>query len=285
MKKHSTRHKNSVFCLLFNDPDKLRGLYNALTGLSYGKDTPVSINTLKDELFEGPRNDISFTIGGKTIVLTEHQSTINPNVPAGLLFYIAAIYEKLLPGKSLYGKRIVKIPRPEFFLFYNGLDAFPDETVLRLSHAFEEDRETAEASLELLVKAYNINAGYNKELLGKVRDLDEYARFVDVVRKKQAGQKSKEKREEAFRLAIKECIEHNILKVFLGKYGEEVLSSLNISWEEYVELRIEEAREEGREEAREEANRETARRLKAMGLSTPQIAEGVGLSPEEIENL
>ena len=35
----------------------------------------------------------------------------------------------------------------------------------------------------------------------------------------------------------------------------------------------------------ESLKRESARRFKAMGLSLTQIAEGVGLSPEEIEKL
>ena len=138
MKKHSSQYKDSVFCLLFNDPDKLRNLYNVLTESSYDKDTPVSINTLKNELFLGPQNDISFTIGGKTIVLIEHQSTINPNMPVRLLFYIAAIYEKLIHGKVLYGQKIIRIPRPEFYLFYNGSSPFPDRKLLKLSDSFKE---------------------------------------------------------------------------------------------------------------------------------------------------
>ena len=67
MKKHSPRYKDSVFCLLFNNPDKLRSLYNALTGSSYTDETPVVVTTLRNVLSEGFRNDISFTIGGKTL--------------------------------------------------------------------------------------------------------------------------------------------------------------------------------------------------------------------------
>ena len=277
MKKHSTRHKNNAFSLLFNDPDKLRKLYNDLSESSYGEETPVTITTLKDELFDGPRNDIAFTIDGKTIVLIEHQSTINPNMPLRLLFYITAIYDGITSGKSIYGKAHIKLPRPEFYLFYNGKEAFPQETTLRLSDAFEKVQGAAKLDLELEVKAYNINTGYNKELMEKNRDLDEYARFVEVVRRKRAGLKSKNELERAFRLAIKECIEHNILKELLQKCGEEVMNSLNISWEEYEELRL--------SEALEEEKHEIARKLKTMSLTHAQIAEATGLSPEEIEKL
>jgi hypothetical protein len=41
-------------------------------------------------------NDISFEIGGKLVVLIEHQSTINPNMPFRLLMYISRVYEKIM---------------------------------------------------------------------------------------------------------------------------------------------------------------------------------------------
>ena len=281
MEKHSIKHKSNAFGLLFNDPGKLRKLYNDISGLSYGEETPVTITTLKDELFDGPRNDIAFTIGGKTIVLIEHQSTINPNMPLRFLFYIAAIYDTMIPGKSIFGKTHIKLPRPEFYLFYNGKGAFPQETTLRLSDAFEEVQGAAKLCLELEVKAYNINAGYNKELMEKNRDLDEYAQFVEVVRRKQAGLKNKKELERAFRLAIKECIEHNILRALLQKYGEDIMNNLHISWEEYTQLRL----NEEREECRAETLRETAQKMKEDGLSAGQITKFTGLSPQEIEKL
>ena len=71
---------------------------------------------------------------------------------------------------------------PDFYLFYNGLSSFPEKTTLYLSHCFEEDKE--KPCLELEVKAYNINVGYNKRLMEKSQDLREYARFVEVVREK-----------------------------------------------------------------------------------------------------
>jgi len=290
MKKHSTKYKNSVFCLLFNDPDKLRNLYNALTGSSFTKETPVTVTTLYNTLSEGIHNDISFTIGGKTIVFVEHQSTRNPNMPVRLLLYLAAVYEKLILHKNLYSSKMIKIPRPEFYLFYNGNAAFPEYSILKLSDSFMEDSETAKPCLELEVKAYNINTGRNEGLLGKNRDLGEYAEFVATVRKKQIGKESKEEKEKAFRLAIKECIEHNILKEFLKRYGEEVMNSLlSISLEEFIQIRTEEGIAEGLEkrlaEGMAEEKLKTAQKLKAMSLTSMQIAEVAGLSLEKIEKL
>jgi len=301
MKKHLSMYKDNTFCTLFNNPDKLRNLYNALTESSYDKKTPVVITTLKNELSQSIVNDISFTIGEKTVVLIEHQSTINPNMPLRFLFYVTAIYERMTPRKELYGTRRLKIPLPEFYLFYNGTSPFPDKVVLKLSHSFEKSSESNNPPLELIVKAYNINAGHNSSLLKKSRDLQGYAHFVALVRKKQAGQKDKDDREEAFRLAINECIDNNILKEFFEEFGDKIMKNiLHMSVEEYIEIRANEVVEDAVEEARKEAEKETqkkiqqeirreklesARKMKAMGLSTSQIAKSLRLSPQTIKKL
>ena len=280
MQKYSRQHKSSVFCLLFDDPDKLRSLYNALTGSSYNENTPVVINTLRNKLSLGLQNDISFTIGGKTIVLLEHQSTINPNMPARLLIYMAALFENLIPRSDLYSRKIIKIPQPEFYLFYNGSSPFPDRRLLKLSDSFESASGNT-PSLEIVVQAYNINTGHNESLLNMNRDLGDYARFVDVVRSK----KDDKDQEEAYRLAIKECIDNNILREFLENYREDVMRSLlDISREEYIEIRLNEAREEVKEESRRE-KLQSARKLKALGLSAAQIAESLDLPLHAVEDL
>jgi hypothetical protein len=88
-------YKSSVFSFIFNNPDILRELYYALEGIELPIDTPITINTLQDVLFMDKINDLSFEIDGKIVVLIEHQSTINPNMPLRLLMYISRIYEKM----------------------------------------------------------------------------------------------------------------------------------------------------------------------------------------------
>jgi hypothetical protein len=48
------------------------------------------------------------------------------------------VYEKILGDKNLYSGKLLHIPRPEFFVLYNGTDPFPDEQTLKLSSAFED---------------------------------------------------------------------------------------------------------------------------------------------------
>jgi hypothetical protein len=109
-------YKSSVFSLLFGEEDTLRGLYEAVEGVALPPDLPITINTLEDALFRTRINDISFEAGDKLVVIIEHQSTINPNMPLRLLSYIARIYEKISAGKKRrwYGKKGLAIPRPEF---------------------------------------------------------------------------------------------------------------------------------------------------------------------------
>ncbi len=86
-------------------------------------------------------NDISFEIGGKLVVLIEHQSTINPNIALRLLIYITRILEKKTKGSTLYSKKRLTIPSPEFFVLYNGTDPFPDIAVVRLSDLFADTQD------------------------------------------------------------------------------------------------------------------------------------------------
>ncbi|GHV68752.1 hypothetical protein AGMMS49928_09070 [Spirochaetia bacterium] len=67
--KINKAQKDSVFTLLFGDPEKLRDLYNAITNSNYGPDTQIEINTLNDALYMNRINDISFTIGKELVIL------------------------------------------------------------------------------------------------------------------------------------------------------------------------------------------------------------------------
>ena len=102
------------------------------------------------------------------MILLEHQSTINPNMALRLLMYIARIYEKLIDNRKVYSVKKITIPRPEFIVLYNGVDPYPDRSVLRLSESFEEGGLpvlSGMPALELEAKVYNINEGHNGEII------------------------------------------------------------------------------------------------------------------------
>ena len=62
-------YKDSVFTLLFKDKKNLISLYNALENKNYPLDTEIKINTLDEVFFKNQRNDLSFLIDNKFIVL------------------------------------------------------------------------------------------------------------------------------------------------------------------------------------------------------------------------
>ena len=286
-------YKDSVFTKLFNDPGLLRGLYCAINGISLPPDIPVSINTLEKVMYMNQYNDISFEIGGKLVILIEHQSTINPNIALRLLMYIARVLEKTVKGKSLYSGKRLSIPWPEFYVLYNGQEPFPDEMIYRLSDLFERPEDLglpkmATPLLELEARVININEGRNEIIVKRCKKLSEYSTFIAKTYEyfEEFGDK-----EEAVNEAVKFCSKHDILKEFLEIHGSEVLNMLLEEWnmEDAKEVWQEEAREEGRREGlfegKEEEKLEIARNAMAKGLTVELIQEITGLTAGKIEKL
>jgi hypothetical protein len=283
--------KNSVFSLLFSEPDILRELYCALENVNLPPDIPVNINTLQNVLFMDSTNDISFEIGGRLVVLLEHQSTINPNMGLRFLMYISKIYEEMNEKRALYSSKLVKIPRPEFFVLYNGLAPCPDEQILKLSDAFMDTEalglsEKHDPTLELIVRVLNINDGRNAELASRSKILSEYSKFVALVRylTQQLGDKQK-----AMQAAVRYCLKHGILKEFMEKHKQEVLNMRITEWnqEEAIAVWREEGLEDGialgLERGREQTLLETARKFRALGVSAEQIFAATGLTLDDLE--
>ena len=247
-------------------------------------------------------NDISFTIENRLVVLIEHQSTINQNMPLRLLLYIARIYEKIISRKKLYNIKLEKIPTPEFIVLYNGKSPYPDHTELKLSSAFinaGDLRKSEVFPLELTVQVYNINHGRNPELLEKSETLNGYSFFIGKVReyhkqllpkyekaKETSGKGEIDKvalKNEAVKKAIEYCINHGILKEFLETHSSEVFNMLltEWNWDDAKEVWREEAWEEGREER----ELEIARNALAEGSAVEFIQKITGLSLETVKKL
>ncbi|MBQ0167071.1 MAG: Rpn family recombination-promoting nuclease/putative transposase [Treponema sp.] len=101
--------KDSVFADLFsNEQDGKRNflsLYNALHGthLKY-EETVIENKTIPQSMYKTFHNDVSMLIDNKLIVMIEHQSTINENMPFRLLEYVTRIYEGIVPSISDRGR-------------------------------------------------------------------------------------------------------------------------------------------------------------------------------------
>jgi predicted transposase/invertase (TIGR01784 family) len=277
----NSQYKDSVFSFLFSDAGILRELYEALEGITLDPALPITINTLEGVLFKARLNDISFAIGDKLVVLIEHQSTVNPNMPLRLLMYIARIYEKIIGDKNIYSGKKLRLPRPEFIVLYNGTAPYPDEEKMKLSDAFDG---SGNPELELTVKVYNINRGHNEERVRKSRTLEGYSMFIAKVREYEAEGRG---REEAMKQAVHWCTENNILRQFFETNATEVINMLMTewNWDDAFAVQRAEGREEGREEGQEAAKKEDARNALAKGFSPEIISEITGLDVETIRQL
>ena len=270
-------YKDSVFTLLFGEKRNLIELYNAIFDTRYGSDTDIQITTLRNVLFMDQVNDISFVIDGKIVVLIEHQSTLNNNMPLRMLLYIARIYEKICDNENLYRTKRITIPRPEFIVLYNGIEDAPDVQTLKLSDMFAKYGENNPIELELEVKVYNINKGRNPQIAQRSATLSGYEFFVQRVRE---YQKETKDLREAISRAINDCINRNILETFLKNHGSEVTNMLLTEWKFEDALRVRE--QEGREEGEEKGKKKVAKTLKSMGMGVEDIAKATGLSVDEI---
>lgn len=215
--KKQRNYKDRLFRMVFQEKKELLSLYNAVNGTAYDNPEELIINTLDNAIYMNMKNDVSFIISS-WLSLYEHQSTYNPNIPLRDLGYVADLYSVLTNDRNMYGRTLVKIPVPQFVVFYNGIEEQPERQIMKLSDAFEIPEENP--NLELKVLALNINSGYNEELLDKCKTLKEYMQYVDRVRTFAKEMKL----EKAVEQAINECINNDILAEFLRNYKAEAMS-------------------------------------------------------------
>ena len=108
--------KDSAFTAYFGEPENACKLYAALGD---GEVSPEDITyvTLEGVLFIARKNDLAFTVKNRVLVISEHQSTINENMPLRDLLYLGRTLEKLLDERMIYRRRLFQIPTPEFYVF------------------------------------------------------------------------------------------------------------------------------------------------------------------------
>ncbi|MBC5754872.1 hypothetical protein H8Z76_12840 [Roseburia sp. BX0805] len=223
-------YKDRLFRMVFREKKELLGLYNAVNGTSYTDPEALTVVTLENAIYMNMKNDLAVVMDFY-MDLYEHQSTYNPNIPLRNLHYVAKELRSWSGGRTIYGRQLVKIPTPRFFVFYNGRDMQPERQVLKLSDAFINPEE--DPALELKVVMLNINLGRNKELMEQCHTLLEYAQFVDRLRtcEKSMG------REEAVKHTVDTCIREGILRDFLLKYREEAIEMCIFEYDEEETLR------------------------------------------------
>ena len=276
------KYKDTVFRMLFSDKENLLSLYNAVNRTAYQDSEELEIVTLESAVYMGMKNDLAFIID-MNLLLYEHQSTYNPNIPLRNLFYISAEYQKLVNKKSLYSSSLQKVPAPYFIVFYNGTAKEEEYWENALSEAYEN--LTGEPRLELKVITLNINEGHNKELLEQCRTLREYAQYVAKVRKYTKEMSL----DAAVECAVEECIREGILEEFLRGNRAEVIAVSIFEYnkdEEEKKLRkaeYEAGYDSGYDTGYDTGKQEIIRVMLEAGESIEKIAQYTGYTVEELK--
>ena len=281
LQKSARNYKDSLFVDLFarcpEAKENFLSLYNALHGTDLKfSETKIEPVMLEKTVYTGRYNDVSMLVNDRLIVLAEQQSTVNENMPLRFLEYVTRLYEKLVPLEKRYKEKMIEIPRPEFYVFYNGTKEYPAEKRLCLSDAFfGNDKNRQEIPLELSVKVYNINKKEVSSILQNCPALRGYATLVQyAVAAKSGGIR------DWLTNAIQRCIKEGILVDYLKRNSTEVRNMLIADYDYDTDIRVKQ--QEAFEEGSEERAIETAFNFLKMGLSPEQVAQGTSLPLEKV---
>lgn len=239
----SREYKDRLFAFIFGSPENREwtlSLYNAVNGSDYKDAAEIHITTIKEVLYLGMHNDVSFQ-SLDILNLYEQQSTFNPNMPLRQMQYAGNVYERYVTEHKLnkFGKTLIKLPVPKLITFYNGTDEEPDETILKLSDSFPDG---SESDIEVTVRMLNINYGRNMKLLNACKPLKEYSWLVAEIRK---NQKTTDV-EHAVDKAVNDMPKDFQIKQFLEAHRSEVQGMLLTEYNEVETMEL--FKEEGKAE-------------------------------------
>ena len=280
--KVNREFKDGMFRTLFNDKEKMLELYNAVSDEPMGKEALETIEalTIETPLYIGSRNDLAFSINGKSMFFCEQQSTKSGNIALRMASYFGKTLDMMF-GSEIYGTRKVMMPAPVFYVFYLGKPDAPEVETFRLSDHYKEN--APENSIEVVVKVYNICYSENKEILKRSKTLREYSLFISYVNENlDKGMDL----EDAVAVAVKRAKKEDILVDFLNKYAVEVEGMLKgITVEEYGEVMKREGFDDGKAAGEASKALEIAKAMKDENIDIETIARVSGLPKEKIEML
>lgn len=270
-------YKDRLFVILFGSQEEKKNiisLYNAINGTEYTEDDDVEITTLKDAIYIKMKNDVSLLIDSH-IALWEQQSTINPNMPLRGLMYFGNVLDAYVTKRNIniYGKKLIKIPTPQYIVLYNGAQDAPSIQKQKLSDSFLIPDTNGD--FEWTATVYNLNKGKNDNLLAKCDALSDYMSLIHKINENKAlGLEV----EVAVDKAVKWCIENDIMSEFLKLHRAEVMDVCITEYKE--EVFVNGIREEGREEGRE---KEIFSSVQDGDYSVERGAEKLGISVSDFE--
>ena len=205
-------------------------------------------------------------------------------------------------SRDIYSRKLVKIPTPELYVFYNGPQDAPVEQEMKLSDAFMA--ECDKIAIEVAVKFINVNYEKGAEILKRCKAMEGYSLLLHMIREEcEATGELKT----AIEKCIRKCVEEGIIADFLKEHGGEVMSFLfeKLTREECEAIReadgfeegyakgiekgeasgFAKGKTEGYEEGETAGELKVARAMKAKGMTINEICEITGLKRSQVEEL
>jgi predicted transposase/invertase (TIGR01784 family) len=284
-KMQNSQIKDSLFVDLFQNDEMAKenflSLYNAIAGTDLKiENTKIEPRKLERVAYHSLYNDVSMIVNDKLIVLVEHQSTINENMPLRFLLYVARLYETVVPRKDRYRRNVQSIPTPEFYVIYNGIDDYLATKELHLSDAFRDKSKVP--MLDLTVTVYNVTKCQNLPIIKNCAVLNDYVRFIELVRKHLLADE-----DDGYKKAIEEAESIGLLPNYLERKVSEVYNFLLSEYDYDTDIAVqrEETYEEGVSYGAHNQAVESAKEMLNMNMPIDQIAKISHLSKEEISLL
>ena len=194
-------HKANLFKDIFSEPKYFIDLYRACSGISLKESDLRRFDMSSESVGRGSENDVSFlTKDNKLIIMVEHQSGQNPNMPERFLLYYAELMRiwQTEEDVKLSGNTKVNLPHPEFYIAYNG------------KKEFNKDLLQAHLGDFVSVKAELTPIHFEKLPHREASDyLAGYSFFIKTMQDHEAQGIF---RTEAFSLAVQKCKELGYLK-------------------------------------------------------------------------
>ena len=280
-------YKDRLFTFIFGCEENRSwtlSLYNAVNGSNYTNPNDIQITTIKEVLYMGMHNDVSFIIS-EQLNLFEQQSSYNPNMPLRQMQYVGNLYEQYIRRHHLnkYGSKLIELPVPKLVVFYNGETSKPDETILRLRDSFPGK---SAADIAVRVRMININYGKNVNLLRACQPLKEYAWFVEQIRKNKAliPVDDANRLTNAVNLAIRQMPDSFSIKQFILIHQSEVLGMLLTEYDEVETMKLFE--KQGWEKGLEEGKKDLLISfVREQILSSSEAAKRLNMSEADFQKL
>lgn len=184
----------------------------------------IDIVTLEMTLVNSPYNDLGILAKDKLIILIEAQSTWSVNILIRILIYLAYSYRNYITSHELdvYQAKVIKLPKPEFYVIYTGNRRVPKE--IRLSKEFFNGEDVG---IEIKAKVIT------KSTKGDI--LDQYIEFAHEF------DRNKEKFGNAEKAALSTydyCIKNGILTdYFIEKGKKEAIGLMKLLFDEETLMR------------------------------------------------